>query len=92
MWSATYHDSTGKYTKQQIFNCATTGMEYKPGTIALCHLDGYFQPDTLDAGLTYYKEELGLQVVPISALLTLERIPPDRCIPPRIRQIITSMA
>lgn len=69
MWSATYHDSTGKYTKQQIFDCATTGMTYEAGTIALCHLDGYFQPDTLDAGLTYYKETLGLQVVPISALL-----------------------
>ena len=36
--------------------------------MVLCHLDGYFQPDTLDAGLTYY-ESLGLQVVPISALL-----------------------
>lgn len=68
MWSATYHDSTGKYTEAQIYKCATTGNDYKPGSIVLCHLDGYYQPDTLDAGLTYYKE-LGLQVVPISALL-----------------------
>ena len=68
MWSATYHDSTGKYTEAQIFECATTGNDYKPGSIVLCHLDGYYQPDTLDAGLTYY-ESLGLQVVPISALL-----------------------
>lgn len=68
MWSATYHDSTGKYSEAQIFKCATTGNDYKPGSVVLCHLDGYYQPDTLDAGLTYYKE-LGLQVVPISALL-----------------------
>lgn len=68
MWSATYHDSTGKYTEKQIYKCATTGNDYKPGSVVLCHLDGYYQPDTLDAGLTYYKE-LGLQVVPISALI-----------------------
>lgn len=68
MWSATYHDSTGKYTEKQIFRYATEGSDYKPGSVVLCHLDGYFQPDTLEAGLTYY-ESLGLQVVPISALL-----------------------
>lgn len=68
MWSATYHDSTGKYTEKEIFECATTGNDYGPGSIVLCHLDGYYQPDTLDAGLTHY-ESLGLQVVPISALI-----------------------
>lgn len=68
MWSATYHDSTGKYSEKQIFDCATTGNDYKPGSVVLCHLDGYYQPDSLDAGLTYY-ESLGLQVVPISALI-----------------------
>ncbi len=68
MWSATYHDSTGKYTEAQIYKCATTGNDYKPGSVVLCHLDGYYQPDTLEAGLTYY-ESLGLQVVPISALI-----------------------
>nr|MBR4281200.1 polysaccharide deacetylase family protein [Clostridia bacterium] len=68
MWSATYHDSTGKYTEKQIYSYATTGNDYGPGDVVLCHLDGYFQPDTLDAGLTYY-ESLGLQVVPISALI-----------------------
>jgi len=68
MWSATYHDSTGKYTEKQIFDCATTGNDYKAGSVVLCHLDGYYQPLTLDAGLTHY-ESLGLQVVPISALL-----------------------
>lgn len=68
MWSATFHDSTGKYTEAQIYRYATEGSDYKPGSVVLCHLDGYYQPDTLDAGLTYY-ESLGLQVVPISALL-----------------------
>lgn len=77
MWSATFHDSTGKYTEKQIYNYATEGSDYKPGSIVLCHLDGYFQPDTLDAALTYY-ESLGLQVVPISALLYAsgEELPP----------------
>lgn len=82
MWSATYHDSTGKYTEAQIYKCATTGNDYGPGSVVLCHLDGYYQPHTLDAGLTYY-ESLGLQVVPISALIyasggDLPQMPSDR--------------
>ncbi len=77
MWGPTYHDSTGKYTEKQIYKCATTGNDYKPGSIVLCHVDGYYQPDTLEAGLTYY-ESLGLQVVPISALIYAagEELPP----------------
>ncbi len=82
MWGPTYHDSTGKYTKAQILRCATTENDYKPGTIVLCHVDGYYQPESLEAGLTYY-EELGLQVVPISALIyasgrELPAMPHDR--------------
>jgi len=68
MWGPTYHDSTGKYTEKQIMKLATTGNDYKPGTIVLCHVNGYYQPDSLDAGLTHY-ESLGLKVVPISAML-----------------------
>lgn len=68
MWGPTYHDSTGKYTEKQIMKLATTGNDYKPGTIVLCHVNGYYQPNSLDAGLTHY-ESLGLHVVPISAML-----------------------
>ena len=68
MWGPTYHDSTGKYTEAQIMSLATTGNDYKPGTIVLCHIDGYYQPASLEAGLTHY-ESLGLTVVPISALI-----------------------
>jgi len=68
MWGPTYHDSTGKYTEKQIMKLATTGNDYKPGTIVLCHDNGYYQPKSLDAGLTHY-ESLGLKVVPISAML-----------------------
>lgn len=77
MWGPTYHDSTGKYTEQQIMRYATTGNDYKPGTIVLCHDNGYFQPYSLDAGLTYY-ESLGLTVVPISAMIYAsgEELPP----------------
>lgn len=77
MWGPTYHDSTGKYTKNQIMRLATTGNDYKPGTIVLCHVNGYYQPDSLDAGLTHY-ESLGLTVVPISALIYAsgEELPP----------------
>ena len=68
MWGPTYHDSTGKYSKAQIMKCATTGFDYKPGSIVLCHCNGYYQPESLETGLTYY-ESLGLHVVPISALI-----------------------
>lgn len=77
MWGPTYHDSTGKYTEAQIMRLATTGNDYKPGTIVLCHDDGYFQPYSLDAGLAHY-ESLGLTVVPISAMIYAsgEELPP----------------
>ena len=77
MWGPTYHDSTGKYTEKQIMSLATTGNDYKPGVIVLCHDNGYYQPYSLDAGLTHY-ESLGLTVVPISAMLYAsgEELPP----------------
>lgn len=69
MWTMSYHDSLYKYTRERQIEFATTYYDYGPGSIALCHLDGVAMPITLDAGLTYYKEQLGLSVVPISALI-----------------------
>ena len=69
MWTMSYHDSLYKYTRERLIEHATTYYDYGPGSIVLCHLDGVAQPITLDAGLTYYKEQLGLTVVPISALI-----------------------
>lgn len=68
MWTMSYHDSMNRGDMPKLFENATTGANYGPGSIVLCHLDGVGQPDTLDAGLTYY-ESLGLKVVPISALI-----------------------
>ena len=68
MWSMSYKDSLWGPSMEQLIENATTGADYGPGAIGLCHLDGVGMPDTLDAGLTYY-ESLGLQVVPISALI-----------------------
>ncbi len=68
MWSDTYHDSSGKYSAKKIMSLAADGNDWKPGSVGLCHVYGYEQPDSLDAGLTYYKS-IGLQVIPISALI-----------------------
>lgn len=68
MWSNTYHDSSGRYSAEKIMSLAADGNDWQPGSIGLCHIYGYQQPDSLDAGLTYY-ESLGLQVIPISALI-----------------------
>lgn len=68
MWTMSYHDSMNRGNLPELFENATTKADYGPGSIVLCHLDGVGQPDTLDAGLTYY-ESLGLKVVPISALI-----------------------
>lgn len=68
MWTMSYCDSMWKYPYEKLIEYATTGEDYGPGAIVLCHLDGVFMPDTLEAGLNYY-ESLGLQVVPISALI-----------------------
>ena len=68
MWTMSYCDSMPVYPYEKMIKLATTGAEYGPGSIVLCHLDGHWMPDTLEAGLTYY-ESLGLQVMPISALI-----------------------
>ena len=69
MWTMSYCDSMPKYDRPKMLEIATTGNDYGPGSIVLCHLDGVSQPYTLEAGLTYYEEQLGLKVVPISALI-----------------------
>ncbi|MBQ8655274.1 MAG: polysaccharide deacetylase family protein [Clostridia bacterium] len=68
MWSATAHDSSFKYTQEQVLRFATTGSDFKPGSILLMHLNGMGSNLTLETALPYY-ESLGLKVVPISALL-----------------------
>ena len=68
MWTMSYCDSAKIYPYDKMIRYATTGADYGPGAIVLCHLDGAYMPDTLEAGLSYY-ESLGLQVVPISALI-----------------------
>ena len=68
MWSATAHDSSFKYTQEQVLRFATTGSDFRPGSILLMHLNGLGSNITLATALPYYKS-LGLQVVPISALL-----------------------
>lgn len=68
MWTMSYKDSLPKYSVEKMMGYATTEQNYGPGSIVLCHLDGWCMPDTLDNGLTYY-ESLGLQTMPISALI-----------------------
>ncbi len=46
---------------------ATTGVE--PGTIMLFHLDGHNTPKVLAEALPYYRDTLGLTVVPVSELI-----------------------
>lgn len=67
-WDTDFHDSLGTITVEGILAYATTHYDYQPGSIVLCHLQGDGQPDTLDYALTYY-ESLGLNPIPISALL-----------------------
>ena len=67
-WSSSFGDSSETISETKIMRNATTGANYQPGSIALCHLDGKCMTESLDAALDLI-EELGLKVVPISALL-----------------------
>lgn len=68
MWTMSYKDSGNSIPREKMMSLATEGQDYGPGSIVLCHLDGWCMPDTLENGLTYY-ESLGLKAVPISALI-----------------------
>lgn len=67
---------------------ATSGVE--PGTIMLFHLDGYNTAKVLAEALPYYRDTLGLTVVPVSELIASAGIELPSCPYDETRVLITN--
>lgn len=79
MWTIDSHDWDWDYSHEEVVKRVT--KDVGPGTIILFHLDGFWTPDVLAEMLPYYQEELGLKVVTVTELMSLEGAGPDARLP-----------
>ena len=79
MWTIDSHDWDWDYSHEDVVKRVT--KDVGPGTIILFHLDGFWTPDVLAEMLPYYQEELGLKVVTVTELMSLEGAGPDALLP-----------
>ena len=75
MWTIDSHDWDWDFKHEDVVKRVT--KDVGPGTIILFHLDGFWTPEVLAEVLPYYQEELGLKVVTITELLSMEGQGPD---------------
>ena len=69
LWSIDSKDWDWNYTPDKVLKQVTRNVG--PGTIILFHLDGYHTREILPEAVRYYREELGLQIVPITELMAI---------------------
>lgn len=67
LWSIDSKDWDYGYKAPQVIKRVT--KDVGPGTIILFHLDGYFTPEVVREVVPYYRETLGLELVPITELM-----------------------
>ncbi len=79
MWTIDSHDWDWDYSQADVIK--RVSKDVGPGTIVLFHLDGFWTPDVLAEMLPYYQEELGLKVVTVTELMSLEGAGPDARLP-----------
>lgn len=79
MWTIDSHDWDWDYSHEDVVKRVT--KDVGPGTIILFHLDGFWTPDVLAEVLPYFQEELGLKVVTVTELMSLEGAGPDARLP-----------
>lgn len=79
MWTIDSHDWDWNYSQADVIK--RVSKDVKPGTIILFHLDGFWTPDVLAEMIPYYQEELGLKVVTVTELMSLEGAGPDARLP-----------
>ena len=75
MWTIDSHDWGWDDKHEDVVKRVT--KDVGPGTIILFHLDGFWTPEVLAEVLPYYQEELGLKVVTVTELLSMEGKGPD---------------
>jgi len=69
MWSIDSHDWDYAYNDVGVLRRVTRNVG--PGTIILFHLDGQYTVDILPDAVAHYRNELGLELVPITELLAI---------------------
>ena len=69
MWSIDSHDWDYNYDENGVYKRITKNVG--PGTIILFHLDGYHTLKVLPEAVEYYREELGLEFVPVTQLMSM---------------------
>jgi len=69
MWSIDSHDWDWAYDENGVMKRIAKNVG--PGTIILFHLDGYHTLKVLPDAVKYYREELGLEFVPITELMAM---------------------
>lgn len=69
LWSIDSKDWDWNYTPAKVLKQVTKNVG--PGTIILFHLDGYHTLEVLPEAVKHYREELGLEFVPITELMAM---------------------
>lgn len=69
LWSIDSHDWDWAYDEAGVMKRITKNVG--PGTIILFHLDGYHTLKVLPDAVKYYREELGLEFVPVTELMAM---------------------
>ncbi len=67
LWSIDSKDWDWNYTKDKVVKQVTKNVG--PGTIILFHLDGYHTPEVVREVVPYYRDVLGLELIPITELM-----------------------
>lgn len=69
LWTIDSHDWDTAYNAEKVYKRVT--KDVTPGTIILFHLDGYSTLEVVPKAVQYYREELGLEFVPITELMAM---------------------
>lgn len=69
MWTIDSHDWDTAYNAEKVYKRVT--KDVTPGTIILFHLDGFDTLEVVPKAVKYYREELGLEFVPITELMAM---------------------
>lgn len=77
LWSIDSKDWDWNYSADKVLKRVT--KDVGPGTIILFHLDGYHTRTILRDAVAYYRNTLGLELVPISELLAIGGVQLPAC-------------
>ena len=66
-WSIDSKEWDWNFSEEKVYKRVT--KDIVPGTIILFHLDGYHTIDVVRKAVPYYRDTLGLELIPITELM-----------------------